>query len=128
MGLRQGRTSDSSGSLCWCHCLVDLLDNRWPHNKEILCVLFLAFYLLRLIQFLLKTSLALNMAQSNFVCLGLAVIGTLGLFSQNLSLPAKLSCLVLIADACLGAAIFVSHNQEGIYQELGLYKEYKKMK
>merc|ERR1711924_215855 len=116
MGLRQGRTSDSSGSLCWCHCLVDLLDNRWPHNKEILCVLFLAFYLLRLIQFLLKTSLAL------------AVIGTLGLFSQNLSLPAKLSCLVLIADACLGAAIFVSHNQEGIYQELGLYKEYKKMR
>lgn len=98
------------------------------HNKEKLCFLFLAFYIVRLVQFLLKTSLAVNMAQSNFVCICLATMGVFAFFSQELSLLTKLTCAILVLDAVLGTAIFIALNQEDIYKELGVYKEYKKMK
>ena len=76
----------------------------------------------------MKTSLAVNIAQSNFVCVCLAVTGVFAFLSQEMSLLTKLACAVLVLDALLGAAIFVAHNQEDIYKELGVYKEYKKMK
>jgi len=109
-------------------CIISLqmyLTIVGAHNKEMLCFLFLAFYLVRLIQFIFKTSLAVQMSQSNFMCICLAVVGVLAFSSQNLSLPAKLSIGLLCVDAFLGTAIFVSLNQEEIYKELGVYKEYK---
>lgn len=95
------------------------------HNKEKLCFLFLVFYLVRLIQFIFKTSLAVQISQSNFMCICLAVVGVLAISSQSLSLPAKLSIGIQCLDALIGTAIFVSVNQEEIYKELGVYKEYK---
>ena len=56
------------------------------HNKEMICFLFLAFYLVRLIHFIFKTSLAVQMSQSNFVSICLAVVGIMAVFSQELSL------------------------------------------
>ena len=97
------------------------------HNKEALCFLFLSFYLVRLIQFLFKTSLAVNIAQSNFVCICLALTGVFAFFSQEMSVLTTLTCAILILDAFFGAAIFVAHNQEDIYKELGVYKEFKKL-
>lgn len=97
-------------------------------NREKICFLFFAFYIVRLVQFLFQTSLAVNMAQSNFVSLCLAVLGVFAFFSQEMSMMTTLSCLIMIADATLGTAIFISHNQEDIYRELGVYNEYKKMK
>lgn len=97
-------------------------------NRERICFLFVAFYIVRLVQFFFQTSLALNMAQSNFVSLSLAVVGLFAFFSQEMSLMTALSCAIMIADAVLGAAIFINHNQEDIYKELGVYNEYKKMK
>lgn len=35
--------------------------------------------------------------------------------------------MVLVFDAIIGAAIFIGLNQEDIYKELGLYKEFKRM-
>lgn len=93
-----------------------------------LCFLFLGFYIVRLIQFLLTTSLAVNMAQSNLICICLAALGVFTFFSQEMSLLTQLSCLLLIIDGAMGAAIFVSHNQEDIYKELGVYKEFKQSK
>jgi len=98
------------------------------HNGEQLCLLFLGFYFVRLVQFLLKTSIAVNMAQSNFVCLCLAIIGVFSFFQGGMSKMAALSCAVIVLDAILGAAMFVSLNQEDIYKEMGLYQEYKKVK
>lgn len=96
-------------------------------NKEAISFVFAVFYLVRLVQFLgLKTGLAMNMVQSNFVCLGLAVLGVFTLIGTA-SIFTKISCALLILDALLGAAIFTNHNQEDIYKELGVYKEYKRM-
>lgn len=67
------------------------------------------------------------MAQSNFVNLCLAVMGVFAFFSQGMSMMTALSCAILVADALLGTAIFISHNQEDIYKELGVYREYKRM-
>lgn len=50
------------------------------HNKEKLCALFLAFYVVRLVQFMLSSNMALNMMQSNFICICLATIGIFALF------------------------------------------------
>lgn len=98
------------------------------HNGELICYILLGFYLVRLLQYLLKTSIAVNMIQSNFVCLSLAVMGAFSLSQGGMSMVAALSCAVLLLDAILGAAIFVSLNQEDIYKEMGLYKEFKKVK
>lgn len=96
-------------------------------NKEAVSLMFLIFYIVRLVQFLgLKTGLAMNMLQSNLVCMCLAVLGLFTLIGTS-SIFTKLSCAILIFDALLGAAIFTCHNQEDIYKELGVYKEYKKM-
>lgn len=98
------------------------------HNGEQLCAVFLVFYIVRLVKFLLKTSIAVNIAQSNFVCLGLATIGIFSFFSGSMSMMTALSCAIMVADAILGAAMFVTLNQEDIYKELGLYQEFKKVK
>lgn len=95
------------------------------HNKETICFLFLAFYIVRLVQFLLQASLAVNMAQSNFVCVALAVMGVFT--CASVGLVTKVSCAILVIDAILGAAIFAAHNQEDIYKELGVYQQYKRM-
>lgn len=96
-------------------------------SKQMLSFVFLMFYLVRLVQFLgLETGLAMNMLQSNFVGMGLAVLGVFTLIGAA-TLFTKISCAILIFDALLGAAIFASHNQEDIYKELGVYKAYKKM-
>lgn len=97
------------------------------HNKEMLCFLFLTFYIVRLIQFLLKTSLAVNVAQSNLVCICLAAVGIFAALSLDVSLLTKLSCVLLVIDAFLGASLFIARNQEGICKELGVYKEFKNM-
>lgn len=89
-------------------------------NGEQLCFLFLGFYLIRLLQFLLKTSIAVNMFQSNFVCLVLAVTGVFALFSRTMSIMSALSCMILAFDALLGASMFVALNQEDIQAELGI--------
>lgn len=39
-----------------------------------------------------------------------------------------LSCIIIVLDAILGTAMFVSLNQEDIYKEMGLYQEFKKIK
>jgi len=98
------------------------------HNGELLCLLFLGFYIVRLVQFLLKTSIAVNMAQSNFVCLGLAIIGVFSFFQGGMSMMTALSCVIIALDAILGTAMFVTLNQEDIYKEMGLYQEFKKIK
>lgn len=90
------------------------------HNKEMICFLFLVFYIVRLVQFLLKTSLAVNMAQSNFVCICLAGVGIFALLSQDVSLLTKISCGLLLVDAFMGASIFTAQNQEEIYKEMGI--------
>ena len=95
------------------------------HNLEKMCMLFLAYYVVRLVQFLLETNLAVNMAQSNFVNLCLAVLGVFALCSQQMTVMTTLSCALLVVDALIGTAIFVEQNQEDIYKELGLHKEYK---
>lgn len=92
-----------------------------------MCLIFLAFYIVRLVQFLMKTSLALNIAQSNFVCICLAVMGLFTLYHHEMSLMTTLSCIVFVFDAILGTAIFIALNQEDIYKELGVYKELKKI-
>jgi hypothetical protein len=110
-------------------CIISLqlyLTIVGAHNKEKLSFLFLAFYLVRLVQFIFKTSLAVQMSQSNFMCICLAVVGVLAITSQSaMSLPAKLSIGLQCADALIGTAIFVNLNQEEIYKELGVHKEYK---
>jgi hypothetical protein len=50
------------------------------HQKEYMSLIFLAFYSVRLVQFLFKTSLALNIVQSNFVCICLAAMGLFTFF------------------------------------------------
>ena len=96
-------------------------------NKEAISFVFAVFYLVRLVQFLgLETGLAMNMVQSNFVCLALAVLGMFTIISTA-CLFTKISCAIMILDALLGTAIFTNHNQEDIYKELGVYKEYKRM-
>lgn len=98
------------------------------HTGNGLCLLFLAFYAVRLVQFLLKTSIAVNMAQSNFVCLSLAIIAVFSLFKGGISMMTTLSCVIIVLDAILGAAMFVSQNEEDIYKEMGLYQQFKKIK
>jgi hypothetical protein len=98
------------------------------HNGNGLCLMFLTFYIVRLVQFLLKTSIAVNMAQSNFVCLSLAIIGVFSLFKGGVGMMTALSCVIIVLDAILGTALFVSHNEEEIYKELGLYQQFKKIK
>ena len=39
-----------------------------------------------------------------------------------------LSCVIIVLDAILGAAMFVSQNEEDIYKEMGLYQQFKKIK
>lgn len=100
------------------------------HNKEMIGFLFLAFYLARLVQFLMKTCLFVNMIQSNFVavCLTILAAFTMIYHPESMSLTTKLSSTFLAIDALLGSAIFMTINQEDIYKELGVYKEFKKMK
>lgn len=98
------------------------------HNGEQLAFIFLAFYMVRLLQFFLKTSIAVNMVQSNFVCLSLAVMAIFTFFTGGMGFATALSSVIIILDAILGAAMFVHHNQEDIYKEMGLYQEYKKIK
>lgn len=98
------------------------------HNKEILSMIFLVFYLTRLVQYLMTTCLGINMIQSNFVAIFLASMGIFTMVtSPSLSLAVKLSSILLTFDALLGAAIFIAINQEEIYKELGVYKEFKKL-
>jgi hypothetical protein len=98
------------------------------HNGDHICYILLSFYIVRLVQYLLNTSIAVNMAQSNFVCLALAVMGVFSFIQGGMTMVTALSCTILLLDAILGAAMFVSLNQEDIYTELGLYQEYKKIK
>lgn len=67
------------------------------------------------------------MAQSNFVCVCFALMGAFSYFSQEtMSVLTMLACALLAFDAFLGTAIFIAHNQEDIYKELGIYGEYKR--
>jgi len=50
------------------------------NGDHLISYILLAFYFVRLVQYLLKTSLAVNMAQSNFMCLSLALMGTFSYF------------------------------------------------
>jgi hypothetical protein len=80
------------------------------HNKDKLCFVLLAFYMVRLVQFILKTNLAINIAQSNFVCICLAVMAICTYNFQEMNLFMTLTCAVLTTDAVLGTAIFIAHN------------------
>ena len=68
------------------------------------------------------------MVQSNFVCIVLAVMGSIAFFNRSMSVMTTLSCLVLVVDALLGATLFAAVNQEDIYKELGLFQQFKKIK
>lgn len=117
--------------ICLCVIFVQLfLSMVGAHNKEMLGFLFFVFYFARLVQYLMNTCLAINMVQSNFVavCLATLAIFTMIYHSDSMSLTTKLSSVFLVIDALLGSAIFMTINQEDIYKELGVYKEFKKMK
>lgn len=111
-------------SLCFIGLQI-FLTSVGAHDKDKLCFVLLAFYLVRLAQFILTTNLAINIAQSNFVCVCLAVMTICTNFSLEMNLFTMLTCAVLTADAILGTAIFITHNKEEILKELGLYTTYK---
>lgn len=92
--------------------------------------LLFTFYFARLVQFLVKTCLAINMVQSNFIAVCLAAVAIFAMIYhfESMSLTTKLSSAFLAVDALLGTAIFMTINQEDIYKELGVYKEFKKLK
>jgi hypothetical protein len=100
------------------------------HNKEMICFLIVTFYVARLVQFLMSTCLAINMAQSNFMAICLATLAAFAIVyhPELMSMYTKLSCGLLAVDALLGTAIFMTINQEDIYKELGVHNEFKKMK
>lgn len=79
-------------------------------NKEMICFLFLGFYLTRVVAFLLETVLAIQMVQSNMTCVCLAIIGGMTLF--NNSLFTNIAIVIMMLDAMLGSSIFVAQNQE----------------
>lgn len=80
-------------------------------------LLFLAFYLVRLNQFFFKSITALNMAQSNMVCLVLAVI-SMSTLIQGFSVLACLSTILLVADAYIGLFKFALENKLSIAEYL----------
>lgn len=81
-----------------------------------LSALILGFHVCRLIQFLFSGILGIQMMQSNMVCLAIATIGLATIQSQ--STLGVLASLVLVADAMLGAAIFVAKNEKEIKNSL----------
>jgi len=81
------------------------------------CAVILGFQLVRLLQFLFKTLLGLQMAQSNMACVCLAVIGAT---SAGSSITVMLSVGLLCLDALLGSVIFYAVHHRAIHQQLAL--------
>ena len=94
---KAGRVTLQIVSLCFIGLQI-FLTIVGAHNKDKLCFVLLAFYMVRLVQFILKANLAINIAQSNFVCVCLAVLAICTCHSRELNLFSALTCAVLTAD------------------------------
>lgn len=81
-------------------------------------ILIGAFYLMRLIQFIFNSGLGIQMAQSNMVCVLLALYGLVNFASGTFS---TISTIVLLIDAYIGAFIFVTENE--LTQYAGYFKK-----
>jgi len=79
--------------------------------------LFLAFYLVKLNQFFHKSCLVMNMAQSNMVCLILAVLSVPTLCA-DFSVMAAISSALFIVDAYIGLFTFAMENKLDIAEYL----------
>lgn len=94
--------------VCACFIFTQIFLNlHGAQNKELICFLFLGFYMMRVVSFLLDTVLAIKMVQSNMTCLALAIIGGVTIFSGMNSFMTNAAIVIMILDAVLGSTIFV---------------------
>ena len=84
------------------------------------CKIFLAFYLMRLAQFVGDTVFGVKMFQSNMTALVLAI---LGIFSLGRGVYASSATLILIVDAYIGLALFCMKNSLKVQEYLGAFNK-----
>ena len=84
------------------------------------CKIFLAFYVMRLAQYIGDTIFGVKMFQSNMTALVLAI---LGIFSFGRGVYASSATVILIIDAYIGLALFSMKNSLKIHEFLGHFKK-----
>jgi len=83
------------------------LNLHGAQSKELICFLYLGFYVTRVVSFLLDTVLAIKMTQSNMTGVCLAIVGGVTIFSGVNSQMTNIAIVIMILDAILGSTIFV---------------------
>lgn len=83
------------------------LNLHGAQSKELICFLYLGFYVTRVVSFLLDTVLAIKMIQSNMTAVCLAIVGGVTIFSGVNSQMTNIAIVIMILDAILGSTIFV---------------------